>query len=404
MVNLPEQAAPEARAALLERLTVHENVELVVPNYRLQWIPNQPQSPLFDQPPANALDAASPEFEEVVGWGYNAIGTPAVKNIFGGSGVDMAFIDTGFDYYPDAAYGLHPDLGAVMLVNLTEQRLDNPCTDHNTQACYWEAPYHGTSVLATATAWENQMYGIGIAPDVRSVMVKPMYVSSSGAIQMYDADMAAAFDWVTQNRDLRMCFMTCTTLNIRIGNVSIGWPANNVAPGLTDAAFARAYNENVVAWMASAGDGDQTAYPARFGWGTVVTGVNESLEPTGPQDWYVDIAAPGTYWPVATNFDNPDDDGDGFWWDSGTSIASPAVAAVGALLFEANTWMTAATLKSTLLSTAYDLGPFGYDYGTGEGMVQADCAVLGSGCSTLNDVQDPPDEPCEGSGCLIDPF
>ncbi len=60
---------------------------------------------------------------------------------------------------------------------------------------------------------------------------------------------------------------------------------------------------------------------------------------------------------------------------SGTSMASPQVAGIAALMFAANPSLTAEQCKSILYSTATDLGTAGFDTGYGWGAVNAFAAV-----------------------------
>ncbi|NMO16701.1 S8 family serine peptidase [Pyxidicoccus fallax] len=56
---------------------------------------------------------------------------------------------------------------------------------------------------------------------------------------------------------------------------------------------------------------------------------------------------------------------------SGTSMSTPYVVGVAALLFSAHPSATPAQVREALVSTARDLGPVGHDEGYGHGMVQA---------------------------------
>jgi subtilisin family serine protease len=56
---------------------------------------------------------------------------------------------------------------------------------------------------------------------------------------------------------------------------------------------------------------------------------------------------------------------------SGTSMSTPYVSGVAALLFSAHPSATPAQVKEALLRTALDLGPAGHDAGYGHGLVQA---------------------------------
>ncbi|RIY34842.1 S8 family serine peptidase, partial [Psittacicella gerlachiana] len=64
---------------------------------------------------------------------------------------------------------------------------------------------------------------------------------------------------------------------------------------------------------------------------------------------------------------------------SGTSFATPSVSAVATYVSEQFPWMTGSQLKTTLLTTAIDLGEEGVDEIYGWGLVYADGAVRGPG-------------------------
>ena len=67
--------------------------------------------------------------------------------------------------------------------------------------------------------------------------------------------------------------------------------------------------------------------------------------------------------------------GGGYTWMSGTSMACPHVAGVVALMRQANPGADVTTIKSTLMSTARDLGTAGEDNDYGWGVIDAYAAV-----------------------------
>ena len=97
---------------------------------------------------------------------------------------------------------------------------------------------------------------------------------------------------------------------------------------------------------------------------------------TGP---YVDLSAPGTN--ILTTAV-----GGLYFSDSGTSLASPVVAGVAALMFSANPALTPAVVTELLEATAFDAGGAGYDTGFGFGRVNAYAAVVAAAS-----YQPPPD-------------
>jgi subtilisin family serine protease len=80
------------------------------------------------------------------------------------------------------------------------------------------------------------------------------------------------------------------------------------------------------------------------------------------------------YWPVNDNYEYYD----------GTSMATPHVSAVAALIWSANPTWTNAQIRTALQNTALDLGAAGRDVYYGYGLVQAYAACLYLGCGPTN--------------------
>jgi hypothetical protein len=76
-----------------------------------------------------------------------------------------------------------------------------------------------------------------------------------------------------------------------------------------------------------------------------------------------------------TFFGGSDIEGDGFPNFFGTSAAAPHVAAVAALMKQAAPNATPRQIRIALERTAQDMGPVGYDFFTGFGLVRADAAI-----------------------------
>jgi Ca2+-binding RTX toxin-like protein len=85
---------------------------------------------------------------------------------------------------------------------------------------------------------------------------------------------------------------------------------------------------------------------------------------------------------VNTTFFGVDVEPDGFPNFFGTSAAAPAAAAAAALMLDLDPGLSPSVVRSTLESTAIDMGPAGYDALTGFGLISADDALATIGTGT----------------------
>jgi subtilisin family serine protease len=100
---------------------------------------------------------------------------------------------------------------------------------------------------------------------------------------------------------------------------------------------------------------------------------------TGPQ---VDVVAPGDTIMAALSpsvlaplTECAQTQQPGYFCISGTSMASPHVSGVAALMLEANPQATPTQVKQCLLSTAVEIMSTGFDIHSGLGMVDAEAAL-----------------------------
>jgi subtilisin family serine protease len=277
-------------------------------------------------------------------WGVKRIGAGLVHDSGNrGDGIRVAIVDTGIDY-------THPDLdgnyaGGADFVNDDSDPMD----DHG----------HGTHCAGTVAAEDDGVGVVGVAPKALLYGVKVLSATGSGAW----SDIIAGIEWAADN-------------GIDVTNNSYGGSGN---PGsIVQAAFDNSYAAGVL-HVAAAGNsgacppsGDTVGYPAKFSSVIAVAATSSSdaracFSSTGPA---VQIAAPGASI-------NSTRRGGGYTTMSGTSMASPHVAGVAALVLGANA-MTNVQARQRLVDTADDLGAAGWDVEFGFGLVDADEAA-GSG-------------------------
>ncbi len=251
----------------------------------------------------------------------------------------VAVVDTGADMN-------HPDLQNKVLPGWDFVNDDNDPSDDNG---------HGTHVTGIIAAATNNGVGIaGIGYNTRVMAVKVL--SSSGA--GYYSKVAQGITYAADH-------------GARIINLSL---RGTVDSSLLKDAVDYAWNKGSLIVAAAGNDGsDAPVYPAAYDHVVAVSATDWDDRHWSASNYgdYVDLAAPGvgiysTDWeggagPYASR--------------SGTSMASPHVAAVAALMLSVNPNLTNQDLENLLESSAVDLGEPGWDPLYGYGRVDAYQAV-----------------------------
>ena len=284
----------------------------------------------------NKIDA------EVV-WG-GAEGATTVIAGQGGAGARVAVLDTGIDCG-------HEDLaGGCFYGEDFTTFFGYPFDDHG----------HGTHVAGIIGARANGVGTIGVAPEASIYAVKVLDGNGSGALSW----VAAGIDWAVAN-------------DIQVINMSLS--ATVTSQALSDAvAAAQAAGVLVVSAAGNSGCCNTVGYPARLPGSMAVGAVDAadaiaSFSSTGPE---VDVVAPG----VAVRAPVPTGtcalcDPSGYKVLNGTSMATPHVAGVAALLMSRGRLSWEAW--NLITGTAVDLGAAGFDDSYGHGRADAFAALNG---------------------------
>ncbi len=270
-------------------------------------------------------------------WGPAKIGAEVAWNTtVGNSSILLAIVDTGVDWdHPDLANNYAP-LGYDWV-----NGDDDPMDDNG----------HGTHVAGIAAAVINNNLGIAGISQVKVMAEKALNRSGYGSSD----DLAEAITHAAdQNADI----------------ISMSWGSytRNI---LVQHAIQYAYNSGVLL-VAAAGNNasSEKAYPAAYNEVIAVSATDRNDNPayfTNYGEW-IELAAPGvniysTTW------------NDDYTYKSGTSMATPHVSGVAALIWSVFTNLTRDQVRSRLQETAEDLGPEGFDIHYGHGRVSAIRAV-----------------------------
>ncbi len=241
---------------------------------------------------------------------------------------------------------------------------------------------HGTHVSGTVAQRTNN--GIGVAGMAWGACVMPVKVlddSGSGSF----ADIAEGIYWAVDH-------------GADVINMSLGINAryNVRSDPVMDPALDYAYSQGVTVVCAAGNDGwrKNVSYPAIYPT-TIAVGATDYADQKTSYSNYgygLDLMAPGGNSAADLNGDGYGDgvlqetlipgEGWGYWFFDGTSMASPHVAAVAALLIADGVASTPDEVYQALITTTIDLGDPGYDSKTGFGLVQAYAALGGGGGCT----------------------
>lgn len=325
VINLPDQASDKARDAILE----HSPVVRIEDDLVVEAFP-KPDKPGGDKKPPKEGD---PQPSETFSWGMVEIGSIAAWTYSTGDAVDVAIVDTGIDTD-------HPDLidnigGGINIINPRKHFKD----DNG----------HGTHVAGIVAAVKNEIGVAGVAKNAVLYGVKVLNKNGMGWL----TDVAAGLEW-------------CTTNGIEVVNMSLG--TASYSQYFQDV-VAAVYDAGIVQVAAAGNDGGPVSYPAAFPEtiavaATDINGYIPIWSNSGPE---VDIAAPG----VEVNSTYK---GGEYRELSGTSMATPHVAGVVALILENKPAFTPDEVKDILTTTADDLGYIALEQGSG--LVDADESAL----------------------------
>lgn len=286
-------------------------------------------------------------------WGLTAIGAPQVWGISTGVGIIVAVLDSGTGPHPDLDANLN---SGTTIINLIEVA----------GAVEVGATSHGTHVSGIIAAVANNSIGvIGVAPGARLL---PIRVLDSGGLGIA-GDVA---------RGVRMA----VDAGAKVINLSLGGTSESKA--LTEA-IQYAVDHDVLVIAAAGNDGEAAApsWPASVDTTIAVTAVDRNINVTsfGQRGEYIDISAPGVgiLSTKISGFTCPTSTGtfavaSGYGCASGSSMAAAFVSGSAALLFAAHPGVTAAQVRTILLTTATDIGAPGRDTTFGVGFVNLPAA------------------------------
>ena len=341
--------------AMVEAYRRNPNVEYAEPNYIVSalLIPNDPLYKYqwhLDNSGTGGIRMQS-------AWDVNNGGSPSVIVAILDTGVAYEDFGTNFKKAPDLAQTTFV-AGYDFIAN------DSHPNDENS---------HGTHVCGTIAQSTNNFLGVaGVAYKTSIMPVRVLNRNGSGTW----TQVADGIYFATNNG--------AKVISMSLG----GGPSTTL-----ENAVAYAYNHGVTVVAAAGNDGPNGAanYPAAYDAYVIAvaaTRYDEAVAAYSTQGSYVDVAAPGGDTGVDQNGDgyadgvlqqtfNPNTKNTsdfGYWFFQGTSMATPHVSGLAALLI-AKGFIGPDAIREAIEKTARDRGPAGKDNGYGWGLIDANVAL-----------------------------
>lgn len=299
--------------------------------------------------PFISRNACVPSFEYNETLRYNLVKInieTAWQSCYQGQDITVAVVDTGIDLD-------HPDLEANLV---TGQSFVTGTSSADDDAG------HGTHVAGIIAAVNNNGGIIGVAPAANLMSVKVLNSQGSGSI----SDVADGIIWAADN-------------GADVINLSLGTVSNSAT---LKAAVVYAYEQGVLVVAAGGNCGDssyasngcsyqdQPVYPGAYTTVLAVASTDSSDNQSSfsNQGSYIDIAAPGST--IYSTYPSSS-----YTTMSGTSMATPHVAGLAALVWSQDSDLTHEEVAAQIKNTAEDLGSSGWDQQFGYGRIDAAAAM-----------------------------
>ena len=298
-------------------------------------------------------------------YGVSMVQAPQVWPYSTGSGVKVCVIDSGI--FRDS-----PDF---VRANLSG--------DDTSTSIHWyhDTCKHGTHCSGTIAGKNDKIGVVGIAYNAKIHSIRVVSSGTDGCGWSYASGLIRASN-------------LCKDAGAKIISMSLG---GSVASTTESNHFQSLYDNYGVLSIAAAGNGGNTtySYPASYPSVMSVAAVdrNSNRAIFSQFNDQVDIAAPGV---LTKSVNSGDTTGNKVLTYSGTSMATPHVAAVAALLFAkfstSNSTQDVVNIRNSMQKTAQDRGAVGRDDEYGHGIVKAwdayQCLSSGN-CGSQKPVQPP---------------
>jgi serine protease len=309
---------PSREQAIIDALSKRSDVEIAEPDSFMQLSPDE-QALEVDPGATHEGFPNDPLYAKQ--WNLRQIGMPDAWKLAQGNGVIVAVLDTGVAYEDYKNFHVLEDLKGLTFVDPYDFVANNKHANDDHA--------HGSHVTGTIAQMTNNGLGVaGVALDVKIMPLKVLSGSGSGSV----GGIADAIRYAADH-------------GAKVINMSLGgaFPSRVLAK-----AVKYAHDKGVVVVCAAGNESrGKVGYPAAYPGAIAVSATQQDEATTFYSNWGkdVDIAAPGgNVVGKGGQRDNPDGGvlqntiaiqdptRDGYFAFMGTSMASPHVAGVAALL------------------------------------------------------------------------
>lgn len=344
VMSIPEKSEPEE---ICNILNLHPDVQYAEPDY-IAYACGKPNDYYFSYqyyllnegqnycPPLNRIGKAGADIKVIDAWDREK----------GSENIIIAIVDTG-------VYLQHEDLKDKIIGGYDFANNDSdPSDDH----------WHGTHVAGIAGASTNN--GIGVAGVCWNAKIMPIKVLDSTGSGYYSW-IADGIEWAVDR-------------GARVINLSLGGDKSSF---VLEDAVNYAFSKGGICVAAAGNDrGERVLYPAAYKNCLAVGATNDRDNDSG---WHskgpeLDVSAPGEY--IFSTF-NPkyQNSNANYAWATGTSMATPIVSGLAALIYSKNPAISVRDLMNLIKYTCDDVNSStfrGIDEFLGYGRINAKTAIL----------------------------